>query len=162
MEGLQEDIRREFEEIKEVDEDFVDFRKEPWSFFKRNRWAVLTTKRLYLVKKIFFGISFDIKQITIKDSHFEFIEGIIFDTIYIRVSSEGPLAKGGEHTLNFFPTERQSTHEFLQEIEKTREGESEGSVVAQAELEALARTFYENAISREEYEKKKAELLKKL
>lgn len=139
----------------EPDEELIDFRSEPWSFYKRRRWTILTSKRLYLVKKIFFGISYDIVQIILPEATFEMLEGILLDTIYVRSSA-------GEHVINFLPTERENTIKFFRELEKTREGEPEENFEAQAELEALAKVFYEKAISKKEYEKKKKEILDKL
>lgn len=150
------DISQELNKVLELDERIINFRKEPWSFYKRNRWVILTTKRIYLIKKIFFGMSFDIIQIWLANAHFELVEGIIFDTIYIRVSSEP------EHIINFLPTQRASTVDFFEEIQKTREGEPEGAIEAKAELEALAKVFYEKIITKNEYEKKKKEILDKL
>jgi len=156
MNELPKDIERELRRIMEPDERLIDFRKEPWSLYKRHRWVILTSQRVYLIKKVFFGISFDIIQIILAQAHLEMVEGIVLDTIYIRVTSEP------EHILNFSPTERARTLIFFEEIEKAREGDPEARVVAQAELEALARVFYENVISKEEYEEKKRELLKKM
>lgn len=156
MKDLPYDIEKEIKKFIESDEKLIDFRKEPWSFYKRNRWVVLTNKRIYLIKKYFFGISFDVIQIVLAQAHFEMLEGIMLDTIYIRVSGEG------EHILNFPPTKRESTIDFFEEIERMREGEPEASVAAQAELEALAQIFYENIITKEEYDKKKKELMDKL
>ncbi|MEK7447212.1 MAG: hypothetical protein AAB632_00180 [Patescibacteria group bacterium] len=156
MKKIPKDIDKELKKFMEPDERFIDFRKEPWSFYKRNRWVILTGKRIYLIKKVFFGFSFDIIQILISDAHLEFVEGIILDTIFIRVSSEP------EHIIQFFSSDRDSTIEFFRKIEKKREGEPEGSIVAQAELEALAQVFYEKLITKEEYEEKKKELMDKL
>lgn len=156
MEGLPPDIAHQLDLVLEPDEEPIDFRKEPWSFYKRNRWVVLTTKRVYLIKKVFFGSSFDIKQVKLADAHFEVVEGILLDTLYIRVSSEP------EHIINFFPTERNSTIEFFEEIEKARESEPEENIEAQAELQALAKTFYEHVITEEEYESEKKKIMDKL
>lgn len=156
MKKIPKDISEELKKFMEPDEKLIDFRKEHWSFYKRNRWVVLTNKRIYLIKKILFGAMFDIIQILISDAHFEFVEGIIFDTIFIRVSSEP------EHIIQFFPLDRDSTIEFFKKIEKAREGEPEGGIVAQAELEALAHIFYEKKITKEEYDEKKKELMDKL
>lgn len=165
MIGLPNDISRELAKVIEYDEKPVDFRKEPWSFYKRNRWVVLTDKRVYLIKKVFFGVSFDIEQAVLPMAHFEMVEGILLDTIYIRVTSES------EHILNFLPTERLSTVKFLDEIEEMREKQADRQkqekeetkkIAARTELEALARTFYENKITSEEYEEKKKDLLRKL
>lgn len=156
MEKLPKDIVEKLDHALEPDEHIIDFRKEPWSFYKRNRWVILTNKRVYLIKKVFFGLSFDIIQILLGQGHFELVEGIVFDTIFIRVSSEP------EHIIQFFPSERKKTVEFFEKIEKAREGEPEGSIVVQAEIEALAQIFYEKLITKKEYEKKKKELLDKL
>jgi hypothetical protein len=156
MKGLPKDISKELDQVLESDERVIDFRKEPWSFYKRNRWVVLTNKRIYLIKKIFFGISYDIIQIILGMAHFEMVEGIVFDTIFIRVTSEP------EHIIQFFPSERQRTVAFFEEIEKAREGDPETEVVTRAELEALTKVFYEKLITKKEYEKKKRELLDKL
>lgn len=165
MLGLPEDINNQLDRVLEYDERPINFRKEPWSYYKRNRWVVLTNKRVYLIKKVFFGVSYDIKQIVLSAAHFEMNEGILLDTIYIRVPSEG------EHILNFFPTERESTIEFFDLMEENRDRQSQVKKeerelnkkrVAMAEMEALAKTFYENKISSQEYEKKKNDLMKKL
>lgn len=155
MEKLPKDINTELRKVMEPDEKVVDFRKEPWSYYKRNRWVILTTKRLYLIKKIFYGITFDIIEILLASATFEMIEGIIFDTIYVKGSSD-------KQTVQFFSSHRGETLQFFKEIEKSREGEPEGAVIAKAELEALANIFYEKLITREEYEKKKKELMDKL
>ncbi len=165
MLGLPNDISRELSNLLEYDEKPVDFRKEPWSFYKRNRWVVLTSKRVYLIKKIYFGISFDITQVILAMAHFEMVEGILFDTLYIRIPVEG------EHIINFFHTQRGSTLKFLAEMEKARDQQvaalegrrEEGQkIIARAELEALAKTFYENKITSKEYEAKKKRLIDKL
>ncbi|MDO8507660.1 MAG: hypothetical protein Q7S53_03785 [bacterium] len=156
MEKLPKDIAAKLDHALEFDEHILDFRKEPWSLYKRNRWVVLTSKRIYLIKKVFFGMSFDIIQILLGQGHFELVEGIVFDTIFIRVSSEP------EHIIQFFPSERKKTVDFFEKIEKAREGDPEATVVTQAELEALAQIFYEKLITKKEYEKKKKELLDKL
>ena len=92
------------------------------------------------------------------------IEGVIMDTIYIRDST-------GERMINFFPSVRESTIRFVNEIEKARdemfrdlekEQEEREKTAAKTELEALARTFYENKITSEEYEFKKKRLIDKL
>ncbi|RJO60097.1 hypothetical protein C4544_07075 [candidate division WS5 bacterium] len=155
MKELPKDISNELKKFMEPDENLVDFRSEPWSFYKRRRWAILTSKRLYLIKKIFFGVSFDVVQIILPEATFEMLEGILLDTVYIRESA-------GEHIVNFLPTKRESTIKFFRQLEKTREGEPEGNVEAQAELEALAKVFYEKHISKKEYENKKKEILDKL
>lgn len=156
MKKLPKDISEELKKFMEPDERFVDFRKEPWSFYKRNRWVVLTSKRIYLIKKVFFGTIFDTIQILLGQAHLEMVEGIMFDTIFIRVSSEP------EHIIQFFSSDRDSTIEFFRKIEKNREGETEGDIVAHAELEALAQVFYEKQITKEEYDEKKKELMDKL
>ncbi len=160
MKELPKDIARELERFSESDEWLIEFRKEPWSLYKRNRWVILTNKRIYLVKKIFFGLSFDTIQILLAMAHFEMVEGIVFDTIYLRVTSEP------EHIIQFFPMDRESTLEFFDKMEKTRdatpEKQREEKEAAHIELEALAKTFYENAITREEYEEKKKGLIDKL
>ncbi len=164
MLGLPKDIAKELARFLEDDEKPIDFRKEPWSFYKRNRWVILTSKRLYLIKRVFFGLSFDIIQIVLSGANFEMIEGVIMDTIYIRDST-------GERMINFFPSVRESTIRFVNEIEKARdemfrdlekEQEEREKTAAKTELEALARTFYENKITSEEYEFKKKRLIDKL
>ncbi len=165
MIGLPNDISKELARFLEDDEKPIDFRKEPWSYFKRSRWVVLTNRNIYLIKKIFFGFSFDITQIVLMQSHFEMIEGVLLDTIYIRVPSEG------EHVINFFSGERDNTMRLFREIEEARENllretsskeETSRKLIARAELEALARTFYENKITSKEYEKKKKNLIDRL
>ena len=165
MLGLPKDISEELAKFLEDDERPIDFRKEPWSYYKRNRWVILTDKRVYLIKKAFFGMSYDIKQIILSMAHFEMVEGVLLDTIYIRVPSEG------EHIINFFPTDRRITLAFLEEVEKMREKQTEKQqaetkeaekTATRVELETLAKTFYENLISSEEYERKKKDLLRKL
>ncbi len=164
MLGLPKDISKELTKFLEDDEKPIDFRKEPWSYYKRNRWVVLTNKRIYLIKRTFFGLSFDITQIILSAANFEMIEGVIMDTVYIRDTT-------GEHIINFFPSVREGIIQFVSEIEKTRDEmfsdlkeakEDKEKTAAKTELEALARTFYENKISSQEYEAKKKGLIDKL
>ncbi len=165
MDGIPKDIQGELSKVLEFDEKPIDFRKEPWSFYKRNRWVVLTNKRVYLIKKMLFGLTFDITQIVLERSNFEMIEGVILDTIYIMITGSVYFV------INFLPKDRERTIEFFERIEKARDSQMENGrqveeasqkMAARAELEALAKTFYENKISSDEYNKKKKKLIDRL
>jgi len=157
---LPKKVQAQLDEVLEDDEETVDARKEPWSYTTWHRWTVLTDRRLIVIIRWPFGITYDVWPLYLKSLSVDMKEGFFFDTIYADYYTQ-------KFKFEFPSRDRKKTMQFFHEINNqimhpkvSKDGHKTEEVIN--EFEALAKIFYEKAISKEEYEKKKKELIDEL
>lgn len=157
---LPKRVQSHLDDVLEESEKVVDIVKEPWSYAKWHRWTVLTDRRIIVLVRWPFGISHDVWPMYLGALSVDMNEGVIFDTIFVDYFAQ-------KFRLQFFTKNRKRTVHFFREINRQlilhnpasrRKAASE--VVE--ELESLAQVFHEKIITKEEYDRKKKDLMDKL
>ncbi len=157
---LPSKIQAHLDDVLEEGERVIDAVKEPWSYFKWHRWTVLTDRRIIVIVRWPFGVSYDVWPMYLGALSVDMNEGIVFDTIFVDYYAQ-------KFRLQFFTKKRKRTVSFFRGINKqlilhnpaSRRKAAEDVV---KEMEGLAKVFHEKIITQEEYDKKKKELMDKL
>lgn len=153
-------VQDHLDDVLEEGERVIDAVKEPWSYTKWHRWTVLTDRRIIVVIKWPLGISYDVWPMYLGALSADMNEGIVFDTIYVDYFAQ-------KFRLQFFTKKRKRTVQFFRQINRQmilHNPESRGKAIEDVvgELESLAQVFHEKIITKEEYDRKKKELMDKL
>jgi hypothetical protein len=156
---LPRKIQEHLDGVLEVDERVIDVVKEPWSYTKWHRWTILTNIRIILIIRWPFGLSHDVWPLYLRALSIDMNEGVIFDTIYLDYF-------GQKFKLQFFEKHRKETLKFFQEVNRqfmlfNPTVEKEKNVGIVNEMDTLSKIFYHKMITREEYERRKRELIDK-
>lgn len=156
---LPRKIQEHLDGVLEVDERVIDAVKEPWSYTKWHRWTILTNIRIILIIRWPFGLSHDVWPLYLRALSIDMNEGVIFDTIYLDYF-------GQKFKLQFFEKHRKETLKFFQEVNRqfmlfNPTVEKEKNVGIVNEMDTLSKIFYHKMITREEYERRKRELIDK-
>ncbi len=156
---LPKGIRRHLDEILENGEIFVYAVKEPWSYVKWHRWSILTDRRIIIIIKWPFGFSYDVWPLYLRALSIDMNEGVVFDSIYLDYF-------GQKFQLKFFTKDRKKTVEFFCKVNKqfmefNPSTEQDKSVGLVNEMENLSKIFYHKIITKEEYDRRKKDLIDK-
>ncbi|RJO60096.1 hypothetical protein C4544_07070 [candidate division WS5 bacterium] len=152
-------VQKHLDEIMDQGEVVISSLKEPWSFAKWYRWSILTDRRIFLIIRWPFGISYDVWPLYLRALSVDMNEGIVFDTIYLDYFGQKfqlkIFVKNRKKTLGFFREVNRLIMEFNPTADKDR---SRGLI---NEIENLSKIFYHKQITQEEYERRKREILEK-
>ena len=156
---LPRGVQKRLDEILEEGEIIIDVLKEPWSYVKWHRWSVLTDRRIILIIRWPFGFSYDVWPLYLRALSIDMNEGVIFDSIYLDYF-------GQKFKLQFFERHRKRTIKFFCEVNKqfmlfNPTGSQEKNVGLVNEMDNLAKIFYHKMITKEEYDRRKQELIEK-